>query len=142
MISKDKNFLESTTDTSLTSIAIMPHPDSLILNFGFMNEVVSKGVKIHVRKNLFNVDIFDDVVTCLNIDVIDSETGEKIESKVSTKIYNQKLILNKHAYEIGDSIYGKINFSLMKITDFMERKDTFYYKGAGYFRSNIKKNYH
>ena len=30
----------------------------------------------------------------------------------------------------------------MQVTDFQETKDTFYYKGAGYFRAKIKKNYY
>ncbi len=61
---------------------------------------------------------------------------------MTTKIYNQKLILDKHAYEVGDSIYGKINFHLMQVVDLKEIKDTFYYKGAGYFRAIIKKKYY
>ncbi len=135
--SRDDNFLEQRTDTIFNANAIIPHRDSLIINISFSNGFSGGGIKLHIKRNRFNTDVFEftDIITLDGF-------GKVVEPKLTTKVYNQKLILDKHAYEIGDSIYGKMNFTLMQITDFMERKDTFYHKGAGYFRTKIKKNYY
>ena len=135
--SRDKDFLEEYVDTVFNANVIIPHRDSLMVRISFSDGWAGNGVLLHIKRNQFNTNVFEFSDT----QVVD-EFGNVIEPKLTTKIYNQKLILDKHAYEVGDSIYGKINFNLMQVVDLQGIKDAFYYKGAGYFRAKIKKNYY
>lgn len=84
------------------------------------------GFKIIINKGKYTIVPFS------SSDIMPNTTPFKIDIK------NQKLILNKKNFAVGDSIYGYIDFNINEL--FKNENSYLTHIGKGYFRTKISKN--
>lgn len=98
--------------------------DTLLINIGINGPFGGHGLLIKYVNKKFNTEAY------MHTDlVIEGETAP------NQKIIYQKLSLNKESYEIGDSLFGKIEF---KSIDQDQAGDTILQYGHGNFRALVK----
>ena len=85
-----EDFLEEYVDTVFNANVIIPHRDSLMVRISFSDGWAGNGVLLHIKRNQFNTNVFEFSDT-----QVVGEFGNVIEPKLTTKIYNQKLIFIK-----------------------------------------------
>jgi hypothetical protein len=97
--------------------------DTLLITIGFGTGYVWKGFHISYSNGKFHTEPkeFQDI-------------SIHYETKPVVNIIEQDLSLNKPKYNVGDSLYGKINFHIIET---IGEHDTEYY-GNGYFRAKVK----
>ncbi len=99
--------------------------DTLLINIGISSGFGGQGIDIKYKNKKFNAAayLFSDVI-------IEGET------KPEQKVIYQRLTLNKLNYNVGDSLFGKIEFKSMEID---KQGDTVLHVGKGNFRTKVKR---
>ncbi|SFN12994.1 hypothetical protein SAMN05421738_1077 [Algoriella xinjiangensis] len=121
--SDSEDFSKSYKDTIFNCKANLHHPDSLTITIEYRNLVSADGLLIDVNKEKFTTKPF------YHADV------SKNKEKVKSIVLKQELRLNKANYKVGDSIFGRLYFYTMNISN---KQDTTYFRGKGTFMTKIK----
>lgn len=100
--------------------------DTLNINVGINSGFASDGFIIKCYERQFTV------LPYYQTDAILLDDGRK---PTTFKVLNQSVTLNKPAYRLGDSVYGKVSFKIIETT--AGRKIT--HIGYGYFRAKVEK---
>lgn len=114
-------------DTAYTTFnncrAYFYNSDTLSIKIGFGGFFGGSGFIIEYKNRKFHTEAYL---------FSDGNIGEKIKPK--HKLVYQKLILDKVNYNIGDSLYGKIDFKSIETDKYGDTTEHF---GKGYFRTKI-----
>ncbi|MGN7989638.1 hypothetical protein ACTJKC_19995 [Pedobacter sp. 22226] len=99
--------------------------DTLSIRIGISDGFAGQGLNIKYRNKKFSAEAYQ-----FTDFIIEGET------KPIQKVINQKLILNKLNYSVGDSLFGRIEFKSIEINN---QGDTVLNVGNGNFRTKVKR---
>ena len=100
------------------------HSDTLLINIGIGNGFGGHGFIIKYRKGKFYTEPY------VSTDVVYEDMVEPVY-----KVIYQKLTLDKSGYEVGDSLFGRIDFKSIEKDGLKTKEDV----GKGYFRTQVTK---
>ncbi|QNN44035.1 hypothetical protein [Pedobacter roseus] len=101
--------------------------DTLFIDIGISDGFTGSGLNIKYKNKRFNAEAYEftDVI-------IEGEVKPK------QKVINQKLVLNKANYKIGDSLFGRIEFKSIEINN---QGDTILHISNGNFRTRVRSSF-
>jgi hypothetical protein len=122
---RDRN-INDTTYARLNNCRSYFKNDTLKINIGRSSGFAWDGFIINCYNKQFNI---------LPYHGFDGMIFDDSQEPTTFKVLNQSITLDRHAYRLGDSVYGKVNFKIIETT--AGQKIT--HVGYGYFRAKVEK---